>query len=141
MGFPSELRAFEVANVVGSADVRFKVRLEGLARSHSRFCTVHPDGAHLLPRSSFCLTILCDELEQYEPELFPGLIYRMLDPKCTLLIFVSGKIVVTGCKESSENHEALAKIYPVLLQFRLRSSISSDEDDDDEEEEEDGVRR
>ena len=33
---------------------------------------------------------------QYEPELFPGLIYRMKDPKVVLLIFVSGKVVLTG---------------------------------------------
>ena len=35
---------------------------------------------------------------QYEPELFPGLIYRMHSPKIVLLIFVSGKIVLTGAK-------------------------------------------
>lgn len=35
---------------------------------------------------------------QYEPELFPGLIYRMKQPKIVLLIFVSGKIVITGAK-------------------------------------------
>lgn len=33
---------------------------------------------------------------QYEPELFPGLIYRMKVPKIVLLIFVSGKVVLTG---------------------------------------------
>jgi TATA-box binding protein (TBP) (component of TFIID and TFIIIB) len=33
---------------------------------------------------------------QYEPELFPGLIYRMKQPKIVLLIFVSGKVVLTG---------------------------------------------
>jgi TATA-box binding protein (TBP) (component of TFIID and TFIIIB) len=33
---------------------------------------------------------------QYEPELFPGLIYRMLAPKVVLLVFVSGKVVLTG---------------------------------------------
>ena len=35
-------------------------------------------------------------LMQYEPELFPGLVYRMIDPKVVLLIFVSGKVVLTG---------------------------------------------
>ncbi|RWW46267.1 hypothetical protein BHE74_00047845, partial [Ensete ventricosum] len=35
---------------------------------------------------------------KYEPELFPGLIYRMKQPKIVLLIFVSGKIVLTGAK-------------------------------------------
>lgn len=37
---------------------------------------------------------------QYEPELFPGLIYRMKEPKVVLLIFVSGKVVLTGAQPS-----------------------------------------
>ena len=36
----------------------------------------------------------------YEPELFPGLIYRMVEPKVVFLVFVSGKIVITGAKVS-----------------------------------------
>ncbi|KAK4850906.1 hypothetical protein QYF36_010893 [Acer negundo] len=35
---------------------------------------------------------------QYEPEIFPGLVYRMKQPKVALLIFVSGKVVITGAK-------------------------------------------
>lgn len=35
-------------------------------------------------------------LNSYEPELFPGLIYRMVKPRVVLLIFVSGKVVLTG---------------------------------------------
>src|SRR5690606_20304263 len=39
------------------------------------------------------------KFSQYEPEIgFPGLIYRMHQPKIVLLIFVSGKIVLTGAK-------------------------------------------
>ena len=34
-------------------------------------------------------------------QLFPGLIYRMIKPKVVLLIFVSGKIVLTGAKVRS----------------------------------------
>jgi hypothetical protein len=44
----------------------------------------------------FVLMWLCVCCLQYEPELFPGLIYRMKDPKIVLLIFVSGKVVLTG---------------------------------------------
>jgi transcription initiation factor TFIID TATA-box-binding protein len=43
---------------------------------------------------------------QYEPELFPGLIYRMVSPKIVLLIFVSGKIVLTGAKVREEIYRA-----------------------------------
>lgn len=45
-----------------------------------------------------CGTDVCFVLWQYEPELFPGLIYRVVEPKCTCLIFVSGKMVITGYK-------------------------------------------
>jgi hypothetical protein len=45
-------------------------------------------------------------LRQYEPELFPGLIYRMVTPKIVLLIFVSGKIVLTGAKVREEIYRA-----------------------------------
>jgi len=54
----------------------------------------------------------------YEPELFPGLIYRMASPKIVLLIFVSGKIVLTGAKVRKEIYEAFDKIYPVLREFK-----------------------
>ncbi|KAK1857367.1 hypothetical protein I4F81_012926 [Pyropia yezoensis] len=54
----------------------------------------------------------------YEPELFPGLIYRMINPKIVLLIFVSGKVVLTGAKLRQEIYDAFNNIYHVLLQFR-----------------------
>ena len=38
----------------------------------------------------------CTLFFSYEPELFPGLIYRMVKPRIVLLIFVSGKVVLTG---------------------------------------------
>jgi transcription initiation factor TFIID TATA-box-binding protein len=38
----------------------------------------------------------------YEPEIFPGLIYRMRSPKIVLLIFASGKIVLTGAKKKED---------------------------------------
>jgi transcription initiation factor TFIID TATA-box-binding protein len=62
---------FKIQNIVGSIDVKFSIRLEYFHTYHSQFCS-------------------------YEPELFPGLIYRMLRPKVVLLIFVSGKVVITG---------------------------------------------
>ena len=43
---------------------------------------------------------------QYEPELFPGLIYRMKAPKVVLLIFVSGKVVLTGGHHFASQHWA-----------------------------------
>ncbi|KAG6751902.1 hypothetical protein POTOM_044115 [Populus tomentosa] len=64
------------------------------------------------------ISLSCDLFMQYEPELFPGLIYRMKQPKIVLLIFVSGKIVITGAKVRDETYTAFENIYPVLTEFR-----------------------
>jgi len=48
-------------------------------------------------------------------QLFPGLIYRMMKPKVVLLIFVSGKIVLTGAKVREEIYMAFNQIYSVLV--------------------------
>ncbi|CAG2062296.1 unnamed protein product, partial [Timema podura] len=54
----------------------------------------------------------------YEPELFPGLIYRMVKPRIVLLIFVSGKVVLTGAKVRQEIYDAFENIYPILKGFK-----------------------
>ena len=55
---------------------------------------------------------------QYEPEIFPGLIYHMSQPEIVLLIFVSGKIVLTGAKKKDEIFKAFTKILPLLKKCR-----------------------
>jgi len=53
----------------------------------------------------------------YELEQFPGLIYRMRDPKVVLLLFDSGKIVITGAKFESQIDEAAEKVFDRLLEL------------------------
>jgi len=103
LGFPVKFSEFKIQNIVGSCDVRFPIRLEGLSNEHSRFCN-------------------------YEPEMFPGLIYRMIKPKIVLLIFVSGKIVLTGAKERNDIFEAFKQIYPVLHRFKKKDGSSTAEE-------------
>ena len=55
----------------------------------------------------------------YEPEQFPGLIYRMDDPKVVFLIFSSGKLVCTGAKKEGEVHRAVAKLQATLEEKTL----------------------
>ncbi len=50
------------------------------------------------------------EYAMYEPEVFPGLIYRMQDPKTVFLIFSTGRIVCTGAKNKSVVREAVLKL-------------------------------
>lgn len=58
--------------MVATTDLGFPIRLEGLhVSAHREHCN-------------------------YEPELFPGLIYRLAQPKICLLIFVSGKVGAEG---------------------------------------------
>ncbi|MBN1214496.1 MAG: TATA-box-binding protein [Candidatus Lokiarchaeota archaeon] len=50
------------------------------------------------------------EYAMYEPEVFPGLIYRMQNPKTVFLIFSTGKIVCTGTKNKADVREAVIKL-------------------------------
>ncbi|MGP8070848.1 MAG: TATA-box-binding protein [Candidatus Bathyarchaeia archaeon] len=50
----------------------------------------------------------------YEPEQFPGLIYRMDNPKTVILIFATGKLVCTGAKKETEVHRSIAKLQDTL---------------------------
>ena len=43
----------------------------------------------------------------YEPENFPGLIYKIKEPKAAFLIFKSGKVVCTGTRSATEAQQAL----------------------------------
>jgi len=93
LGFSAKFLDFKIQNMVGSCDVKFPIRLEGLVLTHSQFSS-------------------------YEPELFPGLIYRMVKPRIVLLVFVSGKVVLTGAKVRQEIYEAFENIYPILKSFK-----------------------
>mmetsp|Transcript_24827 Transcript_24827/g.77249 ORF Transcript_24827/g.77249 Transcript_24827/m.77249 type:complete len:243 (+) Transcript_24827:28-756(+) len=93
LDFPARFTEFKVQNMVASCDVKFPIRLEGLAAQHGHFSS-------------------------YEPELFPGLIYRHQNPKMVLLIFVSGKVVITGAKDRQDIYTAFENMYNVLRRFR-----------------------
>ncbi len=55
------------------------------------------------------LNVLAMKLEntEYEPEQFPGLVYKLPNAKATFLLFSNGKIVCTGTKSEEEVHQAL----------------------------------
>ncbi len=75
----------KIQNIVASANLNAEVNLE---------------------KAAFLL-----ENVMYEPEQFPGLIYRMAEPKVVLLIFSSGKMVCTGAKHEDEVKVAVDKIH------------------------------
>lgn len=100
-GFQTRFLDFKVQNFVGSASCGFYVRLEG-----------------------FQMQTL--ESSQYEAEIFPGLIYKMVNPRLTCLVFANGKVVLTGAKKEEHVFEAFTNLYPMLLDFRMGDVIISE---------------
>jgi len=77
-----------VQNIVSSINLGGKIHLEKAART--------------LPRS------------MYEPEQFPGVIHRMVDPKTVILIFASGKLVCTGAKTETDVYRSVNNLHSLL---------------------------
>ncbi len=57
----------------------------------------------------------------YEPEQFPGLIYRMDEPKVVMLLFASGNFVCTGAKKEEDVRRAVTKLQETLEEKELIS--------------------
>jgi transcription initiation factor TFIID TATA-box-binding protein len=55
----------------------------------------------------------------YEPEQFPGLIYRMDEPKVVILLFASGKLVCTGAKREQDVYDAVNMLHEHLEKEEL----------------------
>ncbi len=81
----------QIQNIVASANLGVEVILE--------------KAAYMLKNS------------MYEPEQFPGLIFRMNEPRVVLLIFSSGKMVITGAKSEEEVAEVVKKVYDILKEY------------------------
>jgi transcription initiation factor TFIID TATA-box-binding protein len=62
------------------------------------------------------LNVLAMKLDntEYEPEQFPGLVYKLMEAKATFLLFSNGKVVCTGTKSEQEVHAALDKLVETL---------------------------
>jgi len=78
----------KVVNMVASANLLGRIELEEAAYSLGR--------------------------TMYEPEQFPGLIYRMDEPKVVILLFASGKLVCTGATKEEDVYSAVAKLHKEL---------------------------
>ena len=82
-----------IQNIVASINLGGRIHLEQAART--------------LPRS------------MYEPEQFPGLIHRMIDPKTVILLFSSGKLVCTGAKQEPDVYRSVNNLHSLLEEKKL----------------------
>ncbi|MFT4250657.1 MAG: TATA-box-binding protein [Candidatus Woesearchaeota archaeon] len=66
------------------------------------------------------LNVLAMRLEntEYEPEQFPGLVYKLPEAKATFLLFSNGKVVCTGTKSEQEVHTAMEMLVDRLQEFK-----------------------
>jgi transcription initiation factor TFIID TATA-box-binding protein len=64
-------------------------------------------------------TVVALRHTMYEPEQFPGLIYRMDEPKVVILIFASGNLVCTGAKKEKDVYDAVKKLHIILEEQNL----------------------
>ncbi len=78
----------QIQNIVASAQLNAEVNLEKAA--------------------------LLFENTMYEPEQFPGLIFRLQNPRVVMLIFSSGNMVCTGAKKEEDVKNAVEIIYKML---------------------------
>lgn len=81
----------EVQNIVSSFDFGKEFDLETIARTF--------------------------ENTEYEPEVFPGLVFRLDDPKVVVLLFVSGKGVCAGAKSMRDIRKAAQKVLTLLKKY------------------------
>ena len=78
-----------------------KFRIENVVASTSL--------GHELDLNAIAVTLGPGSVE-YEPEQFPGLVYRIDEPKVVLLMFGSGKVVCTGARTPADVEKAVEKI-------------------------------
>ncbi len=101
----------KVVKIIQSTGVKvkrgYKTQVENIVASAKL------DGTLDLDKIAFNL-----EGSEYEPEQFPGLVYRMKEPKVAFLLFGSGKIVCTGARNVDDVHIAVKKVSIILKRLK-----------------------
>lgn len=78
---------------------KYDVTIQNIVASSDLKCELNLD------RIAFTL-----DNAEFEPEQFPGLVYRMAEPKVVFLLFRSGRIICTGAKNIDDVHKAIRKL-------------------------------
>ncbi|VVB77186.1 TATA-box-binding protein [uncultured archaeon] len=86
---------FKIENIVASADLGVELDLYAIAKAS-------PD-------------------VDYEPEQFPGAIYKIKNPKVALLLFKNGKIICTGAKTEADIKKAIDQVVKVVKNYILKT--------------------
>ncbi|KAK3091572.1 hypothetical protein FSP39_020899 [Pinctada imbricata] len=92
LGFKVRFSNYRVVNVLGTCSLPFRIRINEFSKKYPREAS-------------------------YEPELHPGVTYKIPSPKATLKIFSTGSITVTAPRVANIQ-SAIEHIFPLVLEFR-----------------------
>ena len=107
LGVQFELCDVAIQNIVGNADLRLEphecLDLNAFYREFNVYCT-------------------------FQPAMFPGLIYRPSHVEIVVLLFFSGRVVLTGARTMSAVYEGWRKLYPLVKEYRRAGPREADAD-------------
>jgi transcription initiation factor TFIID TATA-box-binding protein len=92
-GYTVSLQDFTVRNIVGSSNYGFKIDINRLHIDHSLYAS-------------------------YSPDLFPGCVYRLVEPRLVFLIFDSGNVIITGAPTRECSNEGHRICTEIVAQYR-----------------------
>ena len=92
-GFDVQFHDFKIQNLVASTDVGGLLMLDEMATAYGACAG-------------------------YEPDMFPGLVLRLTEPKVVYLCFRSGKVVITGARDREMISASFERVYhDIMLPF------------------------
>ena len=92
LGYPVRFGSFRIENLVATVSLNHRIDLESMVVANPFTCNL-------------------------EPDLFPALIMNIKEPKCTVLVFRSGKINFTGCKSTSDVRTVCKRVVKIVLPY------------------------
>ncbi len=115
-GAKSEKEAIQAVNKVTS-----ELRKHGIPLANKPVVTIQNIVASAELNGEIDLENVVYKLKRvmYEPEQFPGAVFRMDVPKVVFLIFSAGKLVCVGAKKEQDIYEAVAKLQKTLEEQEL----------------------
>lgn len=100
LGFRARFKNFKIVNVLGTCTMPFAIKLVPFSQANK-------------------------PIAQYEPELHPGVTYKIRDIKATLKIFSTGSITVTAPSVSAVQ-QSIERIYPLVFEHRKARTCPED---------------
>ncbi|XP_013182939.1 TATA box-binding protein-like 1 [Amyelois transitella] len=100
LGFQVRFQNFRVVNVLGTCRMPFGIRIIAFSNKYKE--------------------------ADYEPELHPGVTYKLYNPKATLKIFSTGGVTITA-RSVSDVQSAVERIFPLVYEFRKTRTAADEE--------------